>query len=219
MGLDRILVIAVIVTLATAIYLPLAPKRPRCMMVYTIGEIESVKIFLNLPELPSQGREEHYQFSMKNTETEDVKEETIQFGNFNKEYDLTPSTPFSIADVIYEVCIMLYTNRPIDDIVIYYKAETIYNIEHSALKVPENLLKKEDFKGAYEAAFHIESTVKDYQSMQKERDAVSNEHFNATNSVDKKLITVSVIEIIIVLAAGIYQFISLKNYLANKQYI
>lgn len=156
---------------------------------------------------------------MKNTETEDVKTEIIQSGNFNKEYDLTPSSSFSILDVIYEVCIMLFTNRPMDNIVIYYKAETVYNIEHSALKVPDNLLKKEDFKGAYEAAYHIDTTVKDYSSMQKQRDAASNEHFNATNSVDKKLITVSVIEIVIILAAGIYQFISLKNYLVSKQYI
>jgi len=41
------------------------------------------------------------------------------------------------------------TNRAADNIVIYYKAETVYNIEHSELKVPDNLLKKEDFKGAY----------------------------------------------------------------------
>lgn len=156
---------------------------------------------------------------MKNTQTEDVKTETIQSGNFNKEYDLTPSIQFSMLDVIYEVCIMLFTNRPIDNIVIYYKAETVYNIEHSALKVPENLLKKEDFKGAYEAAYHIDETVQQYTTMQKERDIASNQHFNATNSVDKKLITVSVIEIIIILAAGIYQFISLKNYLVSKQYI
>jgi hypothetical protein len=156
---------------------------------------------------------------MKNTETEDVKTEKIQSGNFNKEYDLTASISFSMLDVIYEVCVMLFTNRPIENIVIYYKAETVYNIEHSALKVPENLLKKEDFKGAYEAAFHIDSTVKDYSSMQKNRDTASNDHFIATNAVDKKLITVSIIEIIIILAAGIYQFISLKNYLVSKQYI
>jgi predicted metal-binding membrane protein len=41
----------------------------------------------------------------------------------------------------------------------------------------------------------------------------------ATSSVDKKLITVSIIEILIILAAGIYQFVSLKNYLVSKQYI
>jgi hypothetical protein len=56
----------------------------------------------------------------------------------------------------------LNTDRPIDNIVIYYKAETIYNIEHSELKIPDNLLKKEDFRGTYEAAYRIEGTVKEY---------------------------------------------------------
>lgn len=55
--------------------------------------------------------------------------------------------------------------------------------------------------------------------MQKERDISSNLNFMATSSVDKKLITVSIIEILIILAAGIYQFVSLKNYLVSKQYI
>ena len=39
--------------IAQAVYLPLTPRRPRCMMVYTVsaGESESVKIFLDLPML------------------------------------------------------------------------------------------------------------------------------------------------------------------------
>lgn len=35
------------------------------------------------------------------------------------------------------------------------------------MKVPENLLKKEDFKGTYEAAYRIGETVKSYTEMQK----------------------------------------------------
>ena len=66
---SHILLLAFLLPLLSAIYLPLAPKRPRCMMVYTIGDVESVKIFLDLPELPSQGREENYFFTMRNTET------------------------------------------------------------------------------------------------------------------------------------------------------
>jgi hypothetical protein len=62
------------------------------MMVYTIGEAESVKIDLNLPALPSQGSDENYQFTMRNTETEEVKTETAVSGSYKKEFDLTPST-------------------------------------------------------------------------------------------------------------------------------
>lgn len=39
------------ISMSYSIYLPLQPNRPRCMMVYTIGDVESVKIFLDLPTL------------------------------------------------------------------------------------------------------------------------------------------------------------------------
>jgi predicted metal-binding membrane protein len=55
--------------------------------------------------------------------------------------------------------------------------------------------------------------------MQQRRDVTSNEQFLDTKAVDSRLITISIVEIVIVLGAGIYQFISLKNYLVSKQYI
>lgn len=55
--------------------------------------------------------------------------------------------------------------------------------------------------------------------MQSKRDVTSNEQFVSTKAVDQNLITISIVEILIVMAAGIYQFISLKNYLVSKQYI
>ncbi len=64
------LVLLLLFPLYTAIFLPLIPRRPRCMMVYTIGDIESVKIFLGLPQLQNQGQEESYLFTKRNTETE-----------------------------------------------------------------------------------------------------------------------------------------------------
>ena len=88
----KLLLFTLLLHSLTAIYLPLLANRPRCMMVYTIGDVESVKIHLNLPELPNQIQEEFYTFSMKNTETNEVKNESINHGSFNKEYDLTPST-------------------------------------------------------------------------------------------------------------------------------
>jgi hypothetical protein len=55
------------------------------------------------------------------------------------------------------------------------------------------LLKKEDFKGTYEAAYHIEQTVESYKVMQQERDMTSNDHFTETSTVDKRLVTLSII--------------------------
>jgi hypothetical protein len=87
------------------------------------------------------------------------------------------------------------------------------------MKMPENLLKKEDFKGTYEAAYRIGETLKTYSEMQKDRDVAANNNFQETQSVDKKLITISIVEIAIIVAAGVYQYYSLQNYLTSKQYI
>lgn len=38
-------------------------------------------------------------------------------------------------------------------------------------------------------------------------------------AVDKRLISISIIEIAIIVIAGIYQYFSLQNYLSSKQYI
>lgn len=71
----------------------------------------------------------------------------------------------------------LNTGRSFDNINVSYNAETIFHIDHSDMTVPENLLKKEDFKGTYEAAFRIGETVKSYTEMQKERDVSANRNF------------------------------------------
>lgn len=55
--------------------------------------------------------------------------------------------------------------------------------------------------------------------MQKDRDRSAAANFDETTSVDKRLITISIVEIVIIVAAGVYQFYSLQNYLISKQYI
>ncbi len=55
--------------------------------------------------------------------------------------------------------------------------------------------------------------------MQRERDISANRNFEETKAVDKNLIIISVVEIIIIVAAGVYQYYSLQNYLVSKQYI
>lgn len=79
-----LLVLAVALQTANCIFLPLVPRRPRCMMVYTIGEVESVKFDVVLPQLPSQGSDESYLLTLRNTETEETKMETINYGQYKK---------------------------------------------------------------------------------------------------------------------------------------
>lgn len=86
------LFLLVFLQLTTTIYLPLVPKRPRCMMVFTIGEVESVKFDITLPALPSQGSDEDYLLTLRNTETEQSTAESIPSGIYKRERELTPST-------------------------------------------------------------------------------------------------------------------------------
>lgn len=91
--MHAMVILALVVFGGSCIFLPLVPRRPRCMMVYTIGEVESVKFDVVLPQLPSQGSDESYLLTLRNTETEESKMETINYGQYKKEHDLTPSTP------------------------------------------------------------------------------------------------------------------------------
>lgn len=90
------LLLLALLPLTLAIYLPLVPKRPRCMMVFTIGEVESVKFDITLPALPNQGRDEDYLLTLRNTETEQSTAETIPSGSYKRERELTPSTSLPI---------------------------------------------------------------------------------------------------------------------------
>lgn len=82
--IPALLLLALVLQSSMCIFLPLVPRRPRCMMVYTIGEVESVKFDIVLPQLPSQGSDENYLLTLRNTETEESKMETINFGQYKK---------------------------------------------------------------------------------------------------------------------------------------
>ena len=72
--------------------------------------------------------------------------------------------------MIYEFCIVLNTARVVENVQVKYSAETVYQIDHKEIKVPDNLLKKEDFRGTYEAAFRMGDTIEAFTKMQEERD-------------------------------------------------
>lgn len=80
--------------------------------------------------------------------------------------------------MIYEVCIELRTDRGFRDLSVEYSAEALYNIEHSATKIPENLLNKEDFKVLYQRSQFIEATVKSYRALQSERNTHADQSFD-----------------------------------------
>jgi len=51
----RIVILALLFSFAFTLFIPLMPRRPRCMIVYSVGESESIKIEANFASLPNQG--------------------------------------------------------------------------------------------------------------------------------------------------------------------
>lgn len=57
-----------------------------------------------------------------------------------------------MVDIIYEVCFRVRSDREFGRLVIQYNAENLFNLDHSDIKVPDNLLKTGDFKQSYQHA-------------------------------------------------------------------
>lgn len=52
---------------ALSIGIPIRMRENKCMIVYTVGESESVKIDAVLPQIPGKLPEEYYQVAITNT--------------------------------------------------------------------------------------------------------------------------------------------------------
>ena len=61
------LIFSILIALCTSIYIPLSGQVSRCMIVYSVGESETVKVDINFPTLPNQIAGEVYQLSWTNT--------------------------------------------------------------------------------------------------------------------------------------------------------
>lgn len=57
---SALLIIFSLIFLSNSIYIPLSGKVARCMIVYSVGETETVKLDINFPELPQQQSNEYY---------------------------------------------------------------------------------------------------------------------------------------------------------------
>lgn len=100
-----------------------------------------------------------------------------------------------------------------------YESESRYDYDHEKVVVPESLLTKGDMKEAFLSAAYISDIIKEYDEVQKERDGVMEDDFKQTNHINGQLTLIAGVEIAVVLAAGLYQFFTLKNYLSTRQYI
>lgn len=82
--------------LSTAVFIPITGRVPRCMIVYSVGEAETVKVDLNFPLLPGSTADDYYEISWKNTETNELTSETFRTGRWKRELALSQSNKHSI---------------------------------------------------------------------------------------------------------------------------
>lgn len=91
------------------------------------------------------------------------------------------------------------------------------HVEEGEVKIPDGLLNVKDLHETYRSMATLESLLKTISSKaqfyKKEDDSIFEEH----NEEIKTLTWVSIIEIIVVIGCGAYQFLQLKNLIENKQ--
>ena len=116
------------------------------------------------------------------------------------------------------MCVNFKTDRK-EDALIEYDAQTMFNDAGTSPVIPDHLLKKDDFKETYLAASRLVETISDYTLEHNARNKQDNADFANTNELNRKVTLISVIELLVLVAAGAYQFFTLKHYLVGKQYI
>lgn len=100
-----------------------------------------------------------------------------------------------------------------------YNSDVEYFESTKTIKIPENLLKEEETKSAYEKVVRIEENINRYQIFEEKKREEENQHYLTSIEVTNRLAVVSYIEIAIILAAGLYQFFTIRKFLIDKQYM
>lgn len=113
----------------------------------------------------------------------------------------------------------MITSRQVAPIIIDYNSDVEYFESTKTIKIPENLLKEEETKTAYEKVVRIEENIGRYQEFEEKKRQEENDHYIETIKVTSRLATISYIEIAIVLLAGAVQFWTIRKFLVDKHYL
>ena len=100
-----------------------------------------------------------------------------------------------------------------------YTASSLFDIKHDAIKVPDTLLKSEDLERTFKNADGIISHINYFKQVQTSRNSENENMFQKNVSMNEKMIKISIIELLIIVGAGLYQFWALRNFLVDKQYV
>lgn len=67
--IGKIFLFSLLVLGITSIGIPIRMRETKCMIVYSVGESETVKIEAQLPMIPGRVEDEYYEITILNTET------------------------------------------------------------------------------------------------------------------------------------------------------
>lgn len=67
--IGKIFLFSLLVLGIASIGIPIRMRETKCMIVYSVGESETVKIEAQLPMIPGRVEDEYYEITILNTET------------------------------------------------------------------------------------------------------------------------------------------------------
>ena len=85
--------------------------------------------------------------------------------------------------------------------------------------MPENLLKVSDLKETYDDAMEMEEMIKRYKEHQEGKVEYQNQQYNVHLENTSRLLTISYVEILVIVITGVYQFFTVRKFLIDKQYL
>lgn len=83
--MKQLLFLIAIVGLINSIYIPLSSNVEKCMVAFSFGQSETIKLELRFPQIPKQDEYgEEYTVSLKNSETNETQYENVKYGIFKR---------------------------------------------------------------------------------------------------------------------------------------
>ena len=87
------------------------------------------------------------------------------------------------------------------------------------MKIPENLLKVDDLTETYRIADKMATKTEQFAKIQDTRSQQEDDLYIEITNSTSKLMTVSILELVVIVLAGLYQFWSIRKFLVDKQYM
>lgn len=89
--LKPVLLLFALLSLAASIQIPLQQGHFQCMVIYSSGHDETIKIDIFFPRISNWTSKDKYQVTLRNTKTNKIQSEELEYGHFRREVVLYES--------------------------------------------------------------------------------------------------------------------------------